>query len=157
MNAMQEATDLVEMLQTGQGRSPLLCALVFFFLRCDLPYDFRVLVWSSLAGSWKLFTVDETTEFGRHLQPLETNKRVLALMEAALRSGTLTLQSNGVMYWLAIHHLSGWWADPSVPQWTRDQLLSRLAERGPAIVEDMQWYRSSARPSNSGFPPAHGK
>lgn len=148
---LQAATDLVEIFVAEGNRSALLVAFLLFFMRTDLPPDFRILTWSHLGGCWKTVRVEAGFDWTNHLQPRETHKTVLGLMEDALRSGALTPAVNRAVYWLAVHHVAGAWSDATQPQWPRDQLLSRLENSQPRAAKHVQWYAQWAAPRP--FPP----
>lgn len=135
-NPMQAATDLVENFVSSGHNSTVFAAFVFFFMRADLPHDFRMLVWSTLAPAWRLLRLDDSSirNLKLHLEPCETNKRVLSLMEDALRHGHLTLSKNRLVFWIAIHHLS-LWAFGSEEEWLRLQMLKRLKQSCPGVFD----------------------
>ncbi len=127
-NPMQTATDLVGSFVAHGNNSPVFAEFIFFFMRADLPFDFRLLVWTSLAPAWRLLRLGQVDARRHHLFPAEQNKKVLGAMEEALRSGQLTEKGNAVVFWLAVHHLAHWAFGTSEEEWTRLQLLRRLKE-----------------------------
>lgn len=140
-NPMQTATDLVESFLSHGSESSVFALYVFFFMRADIPFDFRILCWSSLASSWKMLRLDlKSLDVSSHLFPLEQNKKVLTLMEDTLKNRGLTMETNSVVYWLAVHHLSGWVFESDEPEWNRLQLLKRLKETQPSVFDHVVRY-----------------
>lgn len=155
---MQAATDLVESFVASGHNSSVFAAFVFFFMRADLPYDFRMVVWSTLAPAWRLLRLDPSVMSSSslvrlHLEPQESNKRVLALMEEAVRHGQLTAAKNRVVFWLAVHHLSLWVFGTLEEEWLRLQMLKRLKQSCPDVFALIVAYHyDPAAP----FPPETG-
>jgi hypothetical protein len=151
-NPMQAATDLVENFVASGHNSPVFAAFVFFFMRADLPHDFRMLLWSALAPAWRLLRLDKVVVAANlklHLEPAESSKRVLTLMEEALRLGHLTPAKNRLVFWIAVHHVAAW-AFGAEEEWLRAQLLKRLKHSCPAVLALVAAY--SYRPEQA-FPP----
>jgi hypothetical protein len=84
-----------------------------------------------------------------HLEPAEQNKKVLAVMEEALRLGRLTEAKNKIVFWMAVHHLSGWAFGQADEEWNRLQLLKRLNRSCPDVLELVVSYKYE----ESCFPP----
>ena len=149
---LQAATDLVGNFLSHGNNSPVFGAFVFFFMRADLPHDFRQLVWTSLAPAWRLLRLAGVDARPHHLSPPESSRPVLAAMEEALRSGQLTERSNSLVFWLAVHHLAAWaFGGGPGDEWTRLQLLRRLRDdaRSPRPFQAVCAYTLG-----DSFPPA---
>ncbi len=109
------------------NHSPVFSAFLFFFMRRDLPHDFRLLLWTGLSPAWRLLRLEGADARPRHLSPPEDNRQVLAAMEEALRGGQLSERACPLLFWLAVHHLSAA-AFGSSEEWGRLQLLRRLRQ-----------------------------
>ena len=85
-------------------------------------------MWSSLVPVFRLFQIEPSVDLSRYMHPLESNRKVLGLMESALRGGRLTAENNSVLFSIAVHHVAGHVFDDSVSEWKRMQVLERLQQ-----------------------------
>ena len=73
-------------------------------------------------------------------------------MEEAVCSGKLTPARNAVVFWLAVHHLSGHvFGGSADDEWNRLQLLRRLKRASSSVFDAVAAY---VHTSGSEWPPA---
>jgi hypothetical protein len=127
-------TDLIEQFVSVSYGDPWFGQVFHLFLDMECDSKYRIIIWGELAHMLRTLTKSPLDKMERYLFPLETNSDMLHKYELALINEHVGPETNVLLFWVAIHHLSTWIFSNTTIGWDQQIVLERLIEYTTKVI-----------------------